>query len=125
ALYFSRAPIPWCRDGAAEGLHSQTRFAGAQRHLGLYAYRVAALRRLTSLPPSRLETLEKLEQLRALEAGMRILVAVARVPPGIGVDSEDDLARVRAELATRGRAWAGRGAHRDSARCMAAPVRPS
>src|SRR5690606_16109277 len=87
ALYFSRAPIPWHRDGAKEGLVSQTRFDGAQRHLGIYAYRVGDLRRLTSLPPSSLELTEKLEQLRALQAGMRILVAEACVLPGIGVDT--------------------------------------
>ncbi len=100
ALYFSRAPIPWHRDGAKEGLVSQTRFDGAQRHLGIYAYRVGDLRRLTSLPPSSLELTEKLEQLRALQAGMRILVAEACVLPGIGVDTPEDLERVRAALAS-------------------------
>ena len=98
ALYFSRAPIPWHRDGASQGLASQTSMQGAQRHLGLYAYRVEALRRLTRLPPSPLETIEKLEQLRALQAGMRIVVAVATTLPGIGVDTEQDLQRVRASL---------------------------
>jgi 3-deoxy-manno-octulosonate cytidylyltransferase (CMP-KDO synthetase) len=98
ALYFSRAPIPWQRDGAPNGLASQTSFAGAQRHLGIYAYRVASLRRMTSLAPSSLEQTEKLEQLRALQAGMRILVAEASERPGIGVDTEHDLARVRAAL---------------------------
>ena len=71
ALYFSRAPIPWHRDGAAHGLASQTSILGAQRHLGIYAYRVDALRTLTAMPPSDLEVTEKLEQLRALQAGMR------------------------------------------------------
>jgi 3-deoxy-manno-octulosonate cytidylyltransferase (CMP-KDO synthetase) len=96
ALYFSRAPIPWNRDDAPHGLASQTSFTGAQRHLGIYAYRVGSLRRLTSLPPSRLEITEKLEQLRALQAGMRIVVAEAVETPGAGVDTEHDLARVRA-----------------------------
>lgn len=96
ALYFSRAPIPWNRDGAASGLMSQTMIAGAQRHLGIYAYRVASLRRMTALSPSTLELTEKLEQLRALQAGMRILVAQASATPGVGVDTEHDLARVRA-----------------------------
>ena len=75
ALYFSRAPIPWSRDGAPAGLVSQRSYAGARRHLGIYAYRVAALLRLAALPPSALEQLEKLEQLRALEHGMDIRVA--------------------------------------------------
>jgi 3-deoxy-manno-octulosonate cytidylyltransferase (CMP-KDO synthetase) len=99
ALYFSRAPIPWSRDGAAHGLASQTEFAGALRHVGMYAYRVGALRRITALPPSSLEQREKLEQLRALQAGLRIVVAVCAVPPGPGVDTEDDLQRARARVA--------------------------
>jgi 3-deoxy-manno-octulosonate cytidylyltransferase (CMP-KDO synthetase) len=98
ALYFSRAPIPWDRDGAPHGLGSQARFSGAYRHLGIYAYRVAALRKLSQLPPSRLESLEKLEQLRALEAGMRIVVGIATVAPPAGIDTADDLERVRATL---------------------------
>ncbi len=98
ALYFSRAPIPWHRDGAAQGLASQTSILGAQRHLGIYAYRVDALRRLTGLPPSDLELTEKLEQLRALQAGMRIVVGVATELPGMGVDTEEDLERVRRKV---------------------------
>jgi len=101
ALYFSRAPIPWHRDGAPHGLMSQTSILGARRHLGIYAYRVDALRRLTSLPPSDLEVTEKLEQLRALQAGMRIVVATASAPPPVGVDTESDLQRVRAMLAAK------------------------
>ena len=91
ALYFSRAPIPWHRDGAAHGLASQTSILGAQRHLGIYAYRVDALRRLTAMPPSDLEVTEKLEQLRALQAGMRLVVGIAVVPPPAGVDTEADV----------------------------------
>jgi 3-deoxy-manno-octulosonate cytidylyltransferase (CMP-KDO synthetase) len=98
ALYFSRAPIPWHRDGAAQGLASQTSILGAQRHLGIYAYRVKALRKLTQLPPSDLELTEKLEQLRALQAGMRIVVDIASQPPPAGVDTPQDLERVRAQL---------------------------
>lgn len=98
AMYFSRAPIPWHRDAAPQGLASQTSTGGAQRHLGIYAYRVAALRRLTQLPCSELEVIEKLEQLRALQAGMRIVVGVASTLPGIGVDTEHDLAKVRAQI---------------------------
>jgi 3-deoxy-manno-octulosonate cytidylyltransferase (CMP-KDO synthetase) len=98
ALYFSRAPIPWERDGAGERLDTQTSCAGAQRHLGLYAYRTAALLRLASLPPSRLERIEKLEQLRALENGMDIRVARASAPPGADVNTAQDLSLVAALL---------------------------
>jgi 3-deoxy-manno-octulosonate cytidylyltransferase (CMP-KDO synthetase) len=102
ALYFSRAPIPWHRDGAREGLASQTSILGARRHLGIYAYRVASLQRLTALPPSDLEITEKLEQLRALQAGMRIAVGIADEPPPAGVDTQQDLARVREALQRQG-----------------------
>jgi len=102
ALYFSRAPVPWFRDGAPYGLASQSRFHGALRHVGLYGYRVAALERLASAPPSPLELAEKLEQLRALEMGMTIMVELARHEPGAGVDTEQDLARVEALLAVSG-----------------------
>lgn len=85
ALYFSRAPIPHDRDA---GAHE------ARRHVGLYAYRVGALLRLASLPPTRLEQLEKLEQLRALEHGMEIRVADAVQPPGPDVNTPDDLRRL-------------------------------
>lgn len=105
ALYFSRAPIPWHRDGAPDGLTSQTSILGAQRHLGIYAYRVEALRKLMRLPASPLELTEKLEQLRALQAGLRMVVAAAVQAPGIGVDTEHDLERVRALV---------RGLHRTS-----------
>jgi 3-deoxy-manno-octulosonate cytidylyltransferase (CMP-KDO synthetase) len=98
ALYFSRAPIPWARDGADGGLQTQRSFAGAQRHIGMYAYRLASLLRLASLPPSQLEQLEKLEQLRALENGMDIRVARAAVPPGADVNTAQDLQIVEALL---------------------------
>jgi 3-deoxy-manno-octulosonate cytidylyltransferase (CMP-KDO synthetase) len=99
ALYFSRAPIPWSRDGASAGLGSQTVHEGALRHVGLYAYRVGALRALTALPPSSLEVTEKLEQLRAMHAGLRIAVAVCAEPPGPGIDTAADLERARARVA--------------------------
>jgi 3-deoxy-manno-octulosonate cytidylyltransferase (CMP-KDO synthetase) len=102
ALYFSRAPIPWHRDGASHGLMSQTTSLGAQRHLGIYAYRVAALRQVTQMPPSDLELTEKLEQLRALQAGMRLIVGVAAETPPVGVDTEGDLLRVRSGLPAKG-----------------------
>jgi 3-deoxy-manno-octulosonate cytidylyltransferase (CMP-KDO synthetase) len=98
ALYFSRAPIPWPRDGAPSGLTSQASFAGARRHLGIYAYRVAALQRMAALPPSELEQLEQLEQLRALEHGMDIRVADAIVAPGADVNTAADLAAAEAQL---------------------------
>jgi 3-deoxy-manno-octulosonate cytidylyltransferase (CMP-KDO synthetase) len=101
ALYFSRAPIPWDRDGATAGLASQSRHRGARRHLGIYAYRVSALRRLAEMPASPLEERERLEQLRALQAGMEIVVADAVEPPGPGVDTAEDLARVERLMASR------------------------
>ena len=94
ALYFSRAPIPWSRDGAAQGLTSQRVFAGARRHVGIYAYRVGALRRLAALEPTVLEKTERLEQLRALEHGMVIRVADAAERPGPDVNTAEDLERV-------------------------------
>lgn len=99
ALYFSRAPIPWTREGTSGGLAGQREFGDALRHVGLYAYRVGALRRLTALPPSAYEQREKLEQLRALEAGLRIVVAACREPPAPGVDTEADLLRARQRAA--------------------------
>jgi len=101
ALYFSRAPIPWDRDAAPAGLGSQRSFAGARRHLGLYAYRVGALRRIAALAPSALERTERLEQLRALESGIAILVGDATERPGPDVNTAEDLERVRAELAAK------------------------
>jgi 3-deoxy-manno-octulosonate cytidylyltransferase (CMP-KDO synthetase) len=96
ALYFSRAPIPWDRDGFAGGTAAAAVPAQARRHLGIYAYRVALLRQFVTWPPARLETTESLEQLRALANGARIHVAdaVASVPPG--VDTAADLEAVRA-----------------------------
>lgn len=89
ALYFSRAPIPFHRDAPGD-------VQGALRHVGLYAYRVSALRQLSSMEPCELERYERLEQLRALWAGLRIDVAIACASPGPGVDTETDLARVDA-----------------------------
>ena len=85
ALYFTRATAPW---GAGALFH----------HIGVYAYRREALRRFVELPPSPLEQREQLEQLRALEAGMRIDVAVVDSVP-LGVDTPDDLERARKLLA--------------------------
>ena len=99
ALYFSRAPIPWTRDGAPQGIASQREFGGALRHVGLYAYRVGVLRRITSLPPSALEQREKLEQLRALENGVRIAVDECVERPAPGIDTPEDLERARRRVA--------------------------
>ena len=98
ALYFSRAPIPWNRDGAPTGLASQRDLTGARRHIGIYAYRAAALLRLAALPVSALENSEKLEQLRALEAGFDIRVGEALERPGPDVNTLADLERVRAQI---------------------------
>jgi 3-deoxy-manno-octulosonate cytidylyltransferase (CMP-KDO synthetase) len=92
ALYFSRATIPFDRDA--------TGFAGYRKHLGIYAYRKAALERFAALPPGRLEQLERLEQLRLLENGIEIYVADAPSDT-IGVDTEEDLARAEAALRQR------------------------
>jgi 3-deoxy-manno-octulosonate cytidylyltransferase (CMP-KDO synthetase) len=98
ALYFSRAPIPWERDGASSGIISQTSFAGARRHVGIYAYRVSGLLRLASLKRTALEQHEKLEQLRALENGLEIRVADSVEQPGPDVNTAADLERVTALL---------------------------
>ena len=95
ALYFSRAPIPWARTGAPEGPASQREFTAAWRHIGLYAYRVGALRRFAAAPPAALEQIERLEQLRALALGMSVIVAAACEVPGPGVDTAEDLEAVR------------------------------
>jgi len=96
ALYFSRAPIPWSRDGAPAGLNSQRVFAGARRHVGIYAYRVGALLRVAALAPTALETTERLEQLRALENGLEIRVADAEERPGPDVNTPEDFDRILA-----------------------------
>lgn len=91
ALYFSRAAVPHCRDGGWP--ESQ-----ARRHVGLYAYRAGALKAWQQLPASQLEQLESLEQLRALEAGWVIATAAAVAPIPVGIDTPEDLQRLRAEL---------------------------
>ncbi len=105
ALYFSRAPIPWWRDGTPAGgpppqVPGGHAAGGATplRHIGLYAYRAGFLRRYPALPPCPLEAAESLEQLRVLWHGERIAVHVAASAPGPGVDTPADLARVRAHF---------------------------
>lgn len=94
ALYFSRAPIPWWRDGHAGGL---TRLPDPPplRHIGLYGYKAGFLRRFPTLAASPLEAIESLEQLRVLWHGERIAVHVSSARPGPGIDTPEDLARVR------------------------------
>ena len=97
ALYFSRAPIPYARGGIPASVSG--REPGWQRHIGIYAYRVAALRRFVTLPGSQLERTESLEQLRFLENGMSIAVEEAVAPVPGGVDTPADLERVRQVVA--------------------------
>jgi 3-deoxy-manno-octulosonate cytidylyltransferase (CMP-KDO synthetase) len=99
ALYFSRAPIPWHRDGFAQNREAMPPGEWL-RHIGIYAYRAGFLRRFSAMPPGRLEQVESLEQLRALEAGFRIAVALTPEPFPPGVDTPEDLARAEAT-------WAG------------------
>ena len=89
ALYFSRAPIPHTKRGRFEpGL-------GAYRHIGIYSFRRDVLLAFTALPPSPLEQAEDLEQLRALENGVRIIVGVAEQHTSLNIDTPDDLERAR------------------------------
>jgi 3-deoxy-manno-octulosonate cytidylyltransferase (CMP-KDO synthetase) len=103
ALYFSRAPLPWDRDRfARERLGALA--DGWLRHIGIYAYRAGFLRRFAAMPAGLLERIESLEQLRALETGARIAVALTPVPFPPGVDTEADLARAESLLATMAQA---------------------
>lgn len=103
ALYFSRAPIPFPRDSFA----NQTWPANAAtphlgiRHIGLYAYRAHFLRKFQELPPAPIEVLESLEQLRALANGFRIKVCIIQEAPLPGVDTQQDLERVRSLFVSR------------------------
>jgi len=99
ALYFSRAPVPWWRDGFAAAGVTALPSPAPLRHMGLYAYRAGFLKRFPALPTAPLEQLEALEQLRVLWHGHRIAVHVATHGGGPGVDTEADLARVRAIFA--------------------------
>ncbi|MCM2290098.1 MAG: 3-deoxy-manno-octulosonate cytidylyltransferase [Sulfuritalea sp.] len=95
ALYFSRAPIPWDRDQFADRRDALPVDLPARRHIGLYAYRVSFLRRFGQLAASPLERCESLEQLRALWHGYPIQVISIDHPPAPGVDTPEDLERVR------------------------------
>jgi 3-deoxy-manno-octulosonate cytidylyltransferase (CMP-KDO synthetase) len=95
ALYFSRAPVPWDRDTFGVSAPELPSGPNWWRHIGVYAYWVRTLHRFVELPPGRLEAVERLEQLRLLEQGMSILVeAACEEVPG-GVDTPEDLARIR------------------------------
>ena len=94
ALYFSRAPIPWHRDEFLGDKARLPKSVAFLRHIGLYAYRAAFLKRFVTLEPAPLEIAESLEQLRALWHGAPIHVGLAAETPGPGVDTPDDLARV-------------------------------
>jgi len=95
ALLFSRASLPWWRDGSSKGTTALPQQPPALRHVGLYAYRAAFLRRFPALPMAPLERTEALEQLRVLWHGERIAVHVTDHAPGPGVDTLEDLQRVR------------------------------
>jgi len=101
ALYFSRATIPWARDAFAADRGALPAGLPIFRHYGLYAYRVAFLARYPTLAPAPIERFEALEQLRALWHGHRIVVDVTEGTPAPGVDTPEDLERVRAILAGR------------------------
>ena len=96
ALYFSRATIPWARDAFAATRERIPHGLPLYRHYGLYAYRVGFLRQYPTLAQAQIERLEALEQLRALWHGHRIVVRIASGTPAPGVDTQEDLERVRA-----------------------------
>jgi 3-deoxy-manno-octulosonate cytidylyltransferase (CMP-KDO synthetase) len=95
ALYFSRAPIPWHRDAFAR---SRDALPAAQwlRHIGIYGYRAGFLQQFAAMPPGTLEQIESLEQLRVVEAGHRIAVALSPAPFPPGIDTPEDLERADA-----------------------------
>lgn len=100
ALYFSRAPIPWPRDAFAGDRSVLPADGTWLRHIGIYGYRAGFLKQFAGLPAGRLERIESLEQLRALEAGFRIVVGLAAQPFPPGVDTAQDLARAERHLAS-------------------------
>lgn len=99
AIYFSRSPVPWSRDGKPPG--------DARRHIGIYGYRARALQQLAAAPVAPLERAERLEQLRALWLGMRIAIADACELPPRGVDTADDLEIIRQIVVRRGQEGSG------------------
>jgi 3-deoxy-manno-octulosonate cytidylyltransferase (CMP-KDO synthetase) len=99
ALYFSRSPIPAGRDFEGQAWWQSTGIVPPLRHVGIYGYRAGFLGIFPTLPQAPIEKLESLEQLRALWHGHRIAVHITTQPPGIGVDTPEDLERVRRLLA--------------------------
>ncbi len=95
ALYFSRAPIPWWRDANA-AVVTALPDPRPLRHIGIYGYRAGFLRKFPGMAPAPVEGIEALEQLRAMWHGHRIAVHIAPAAPGVGVDTPEDLERVRA-----------------------------
>ena len=104
ALYFSRATIPWARDAFAAARDALPAGLPLYRHYGLYAYRASFLRAYPRLAPAPVERFEALEQLRALWHGFRIAVEITHGTPAPGIDTPEDLERVRALFAARGSA---------------------
>ena len=98
AMYFSRAPIPWDRDLYKHGTDKITEVAPVFRHIGMYGYRVSFLKQYSEMEMTALEQAECLEQLRALCYGVKIHMGVIDQPPGHGVDTPADVARVEAQL---------------------------
>ena len=96
AMYFSRAPIPWWRDGSNQLGRNAVPTPAPLRHIGVYAYRAGFVKQFPALPPAPIEIIEALEQLRVLWHGYRIAVYVSAHEPGAGVDTFEDLQRVRA-----------------------------
>lgn len=96
ALYFSRAPIPWYRDGFSEADKALPAGVNYYRHIGIYAYRVSLLHQFVTWPVGQLEGIERLEQLRVMEHGVNIVVQEASVQIPAGVDTQADLDAVRA-----------------------------
>jgi 3-deoxy-manno-octulosonate cytidylyltransferase (CMP-KDO synthetase) len=103
ALYFSRAPIPYARDAFAQGIRELPRGLPVYRHLGIYGYRARFLRVFSGLPAPAIERFEALEQLRVLWHGHRISVAMSKTAPHAGIDTPQDLERVRRALGRRPR----------------------
>lgn len=98
AHYFSRAPIPWVRGSFSDSESSLPKNVPFYRHIGLYAYRVGTLRAFSNMQPTSSEQAESLEQLRALDHGVRIHVSIVDSHPGHGIDSPEDVVKVLAQL---------------------------
>ena len=100
AMYFSRAPIAWHRDGFARSREQLPGGTQWLRHIGIYGYRAGFLQQFAAMPPGALEQVEALEQLRVLEAGFAISVALSPAPFPPGIDTPEDLVRAEQHLAT-------------------------